>query len=216
MKWFRRSSGGTDLEVAQPESFNHTSLALNALIQRLRDDRRYHVLDLGPANGVNVDYYSQFAAKIYIEDLHRTLSSFDYLSVQEGDSLDPVFRYLLPYQRGTRFDIVFGWDLFNYLAPREFLSLSRHLARFCAPGALVFALISTRDSIPDQPGRYTIVDDQTLRYGGASTILRKSPRYEETALARLMPDYRAAHSFLLRNGFKEYLFVCGHNAAKRQ
>ncbi len=207
MKWFRKAGEKGVTEEAPPDTL-YTSLALNALLQRLRGDRKYNVLDLGPASGVNVEFYSRFAAKIHIEDLYRTLNSFDYFSAEDGGSFESVYRYLLPYKRGTRFDIVLGWDLFNYLAPKEFLFLSRHLAGFCSRGALVFCLVWTRESIPDQPYRYTVVDEQTLRYEGASTILRRSPRYEETDLAHMMPDFRVANSFLLRNGFKEYLFAC--------
>ncbi len=214
MKWLRRGLDRPQEPPEPPQDSNHTSLALNALLQRLRSDRRYHLLDLGMASGVNVEFYSRFAAKIYIEDLYRTLSSFDYLSPDDGASYDTVFRYLLPYQRGTRFDIILGWDLFNYLQPREFLFLSRHLARFCAPGALMFALVSTRDSIPEQPGRYTIVDDQTLSYRTSSAVMRASPKYQETQLAQLMPNFRVANSFLLRNGFKEYLFACNRTGNK--
>lgn len=208
MRWFRR---GRDREAALPEeplTSNHASLGLNALLQRLKEDRKYNILDLGPACGSNVEFYSRFAGKIYIEDLYQTLSSFDYLSPEDGASFDSVFRYLLPYRQGTRFDVIFGWDLFNYLAPGEFHSLSRHLSRFCRPGALWFALVSTRDSIPEQPARFIIIDDQTLRYQTAAPVMRAGPRYEETQLARLMPNFRVVNSFLLRNGFKEYIFSC--------
>ncbi len=205
MKWFRPDAEPQAVLPAQGE-VRH-SLALNALYHRLDSQRRYNVLDLGRACSQNVEFFSQFCGKIYIEDLLSTLSSFDYLSPEDGTSLDAVFEYLLPYQSTTRFDIVFSWDLFNYLEPDSFRHLIGYLSRFCPPGALIFSLISTLESIPDKPGTYRIQDSETLQYPAPGTILRRCPCYQEPDLLRLMPGFRVCNSFLLRNGFKEYLFI---------
>lgn len=210
MKWFsgRRSQPpGGPRQEAPAEETRQPSPALNALWRRLRTGRNYNVLDLGPASGANVEFFSQFSGKIYIENLQQTLASFDYLSPEDGVSLDSVFRYLLPYKRNTRFDVIFSWDLFNYLESREFLHLIRHLNRYCDDGAIIFALISTKKSIPEQPPRYRIVDQETIASTSATTIMKACPRYEETELLRLMPSFRVGHSFLMRSGFKEYLFL---------
>ncbi len=212
MKWFRgrRSDSieGTTSETgAVEEELRHSSLALNALCHRLRSGRKYNVLDLGPACGTNVEFFSNFSGKIYIEDLHRTLNSFDFLSPDDGLSFDSVFRYLLPYQRTTRFDLIFSWDLFNYLEKREFLFLMRHLGRFCTDETLIFALISTNKSIPEQPSSFRILDHETLASRTHRGILRECPRYEESELLQLMPGFRVCQSFLLRSGVKEYLFL---------
>ncbi len=41
-----------------------------------------------------------------------------------------------------------------------------------------------------------------------SSVLRPAPRYTEIDLKQLMPGFRVYSSYLLRNGMKEYLFVC--------
>jgi len=107
------------IEDSSPEPEANASLALKVLYDQLRHQRKYHILDLGPALGANVDFFSQFSCKVYIEDFYRTLTSFDYLS--EGElSYQAVFEYLLPYQKNTRFDIILGWEfgiLFFWLFP---------------------------------------------------------------------------------------------------
>lgn len=211
MKWprFPGRSGEPATVRAETveEETRHPSLALNALFHRLRAGRKYNVLDLGPACGTNVEFFSRFSGKIYIEDLHRTLGSFDFLSPEDGLSYESVFRYLLPYQKSTRFDLIFAWDLFNYLDRREFLFLMRHLGRFCGEDAMIFALISTNKSIPEQPPRYRIIDQETLSCRRKHGILRTCPRYEEGDLLHMMPSFRVCQSFLMRNGVKEYVFL---------
>ena len=204
MKWFTGRSEAPDREPEQP--VRQTSLGLKALINRLDPERKYNLLDLGPACGQNVDFFSQFSGKIYIADLHRTLNSFDYLSPEDGISFESVFHYLLPYEKATRFDVILVWDLFNYLERREFIHLIRHLSHFCATGTLILAHISTRKSIPDRPLAYRVIDQQTLSCGLSTSVMCQCPRYQETDLRLMMPGFRVRNSFLLRNGFKEYLF----------
>mgnify|MGYP007088488856 CR=1 FL=1 len=154
----------------------------------------------------NIDFCSAFCQKLYIEDFYCTLSSFDFLSPEDGLPLDIVYQYLLPYKAGTQFDIILAWDLFNYLDELEFRELMVHLGRFCRPNTLLFAFISTCKSIPERPAKYSIVDTETITSQKLSNIIRPCPQYQETQLNKLMPEYQVLNSFLLRNGFKEYLF----------
>jgi hypothetical protein len=190
---------------AEPQS--NTSLALNALYYQLRHEKKYAILDLGPALGANVEFFSQFSCRIHIEDLYHTLSSFDFFSPEDGFTYETVFEYLLPYTHNTRLDVILSWDIFNYLERDEFESLISHLGHFCHKGTLLFSLISTLKHIPDQPTAFRILDQETLQYQTRSNVLRPCPGYQQTDLNHLMPRFRVCNSFLLRNGFKEYLFV---------
>jgi len=195
------------IDLSSSEAEASTSLALNVLYYQLRYEKKYHILDLGPALGANVDFFSQFSCKIYIEDLYHTLSSFDFFSPEDGFTYKAVFEYLLPYTQNTRFDIIMAWDIFNYLERDEFQSLISHLGKFCHKGTLLFSLISTRKHIPEKPTTFRILDQESLQYHTESSVLRLCPGYQQSDLNHLMPHFRPCNSFLLRNGFKEYLFV---------
>ncbi len=183
------------------------SLALKKLTGRLRAEQRYNLLDLGSSVRQNVEFCSSFCRKLYIEDFYCTLSSFDFLSPEDGVPLDTVYQYLLPFKAGTSFDIILAWDLFNYLGELAFRELMAHLARFCRKDTLLLAFISTRKSIPERPIKYSIIDAETIISQKFSDIIRPCPQYREPQLTKLMPEYKVLNSFLLRNGFKEYLFA---------
>ena len=210
MRWFRRAGAKpttkTATEALPTEPTEHISLVLNVVYHQLHPERKYHILDLGSAFGSNVDFFSQFRCKIHIEDLYQTLSSFDFLSPEDGFSYDVVYDYLLPYGRNTSFDLIFVWDLFNYMEEDEFRHLVLYLGKFCRKGTLLFSLISTLKHIPESPTRFKILDQEHLQYEVSSPVLKPCPRYQQTDLTRLMPHFRVCNSFLLRNGFKEYLF----------
>ena len=190
-----------------PEPETQRSLALKTLIRRLRREEQYNVLDLGCSVRQNVEFCSNFCRKLYIEDFYCTLSSFDFLSPEDGVPLETVYQYLLPFQPGTHFDVILAWDLLNYLEELEFQELMFHLGRFCRRDTLLLAFISTHKSIPERPARYSIIDHETITSQKFSDIVRPCPQYQEPQLVKLMPGYVVLNSYLLRNGFKEYLFA---------
>jgi hypothetical protein len=182
------------------------SLALNVLYHHFREDRKYRILDLGPAVGQNIEFFSQFPCKLFIEDLYGTLSSFDFVSPEDGFSYEAVFSYLLPFSRNSSFDVILAWDILNYLDRDVLQHLLRHLGRFSRSGTVLFSLIATGKYIPDTPHRFRILDPETLQYECDSTVQRPCPRYETSDLTHFMPSFRVTNSFVLRNGYREYIF----------
>jgi hypothetical protein len=194
-------------EISSIEPVVHRSLALNLLYNQFKKDKKYRILELGPAIGGNIEFFSQFRCTIQVEDLYSTLSSFDYFSPEDGFSYEAVFSYLLPYLRKARFDLILAWDLLNYLDREEFRHLIRHLSKYSRAGTLLFGLISTQKHIPETPCHFKIIDDEYLEYRFNSSILKTCPQYAKSDFDSLMPEFRVCNSFLLRNGFREYLFL---------
>ncbi len=181
----------------------HSSLIVANLVatRSKSNGQNFAVLDLGAARGGNVDFYSTISSKIHIEDLFRSIteqrnSGFSELS----------FEAILTCESSTRFDIIFLWDILNYLSPSEITALGEHLEQFCHSKTIVYALISGAPSMPRVPGRYQIGQDSKLiaEYGREDEI--KSPRYSKTHFKKLLPSFERTRSYLLRNGMEEYLF----------
>jgi len=189
-----------------PQIQEHRSLVLGLLFHQFQQGKKYRILDLGPAVSRNVDFFGQYSCTLYIEDLYNTLASFDYLSPEDGFSYEAIFSYLFPYYRTTQFDFILAWDLLNYLEKEESTHLVRHLCRYAHHGTLLFSLFSTKNHIPEVPYRFEIADKQTLVYRSNSSVMRPSPRYEQRDLDRIMNRFKICNSFLLTNGYREYLF----------
>lgn len=215
MSWFSsRGSGGAKGDAAKRErqppeggSQSHRSLALAALLKEIRQDRKLEVLDLGPAVGSNVEFFSRFGCKIYIEDLYAALSSRQP-SGSEGEEAGPqFFAEFLPLPEAERIDVVLAWDRFDYLTRKELRHFVGHLGRFCHAGTYVFALVSYGKQIPAQPMRFRILDEENLLYEPVTAATRPSPRYAPAELNDILRGFRVSRSFLLRHGIQEYLFV---------
>jgi hypothetical protein len=192
------------------ESIEYKSLGFNTLLDSLRMDGKHSVLDLGQPLGVNVDFWSRFPCRIYIEDFYRSYQEAIRSNPEvPGETLLPA---LLSVGAGTNFDIILAWDLLNYLNQEELDALIRCLGRWSLPGTLLFALISAHAQIPDEPSTFRILGRERMIYEMHTQKLRLSPRYHPKDLARLLAPFEVSSSFLLRNGIQEYVFAYKHVA----
>lgn len=209
MGWFSRGSGprkeqGPVQTEVEPQV--HKSLAMAALFEEIRKGDKPKILDLGSAVGSNVEFLSQFGCKLYIEDLYAALTA--RTQGGEGGLAGPdFFGSFLSIPDDVRFDVVFAWDLFNYLQRQELAHLGVHLRRLCRPGARLFALMSIQKQIPAQPIRFKILDEQTLSYERRSAVDRPGPRYAPAELNDRLKGFHVDRSFLLRHGIQEYLYA---------
>ena len=187
---------GTEPEV-------HRSLALPSVLGAMARGPKPHVLDLGPAIGSNVEYLSQYGCRLSIQDLYLTRSS-----AVDGEELGAeFFEQLLPLPDGPLYNVVFAWDLFNYLSRKELKHLTARLRQACRPGAQVLALIWIHKSIPAQPIRFRFRGPDQLHYDRRTSLERPGPRFQPAEINQLMSGFQVDRSFLLRHGIQEYLFV---------
>jgi len=210
MSWFsprssasRKEGGRPQAPEAEPEV--HRSLALAALFDTIRR-RKMTVLDLGSTVGANVEFLSQYGCKLFLEDLYQALST-RVPSGGEEHANPQFFADFLGIPEETRFDVILAWDLFNYLHRKELAAFSEQLRRYTESGALLFALISYHKTIPAQPYRFRIQDEQHLIYDRRTATERPSPRLAPAEVTNLLKGFRVDRSFLLKHGIQEYLLV---------
>ncbi len=185
----------------------YRSLALNSVLQRLEPGRKYTILDLGQACGENIDFWSQFPVKICLPDFYRSLECSDAFA--SGDTIPgrSVLDDRIDWESAGPFDIILGWDLFNYFDRDQLKSLIRRLRKVCHPGTLVFILISTLSRIPAEPTNFKILDRERLLYDNSVSETKPGPKYHPRDVRLMMAGFEAFASFLLRHGFQEYLFI---------
>ena len=171
------------------------------LCERLRDDKKYNILDLGDARGPNVEFFRRYPCRIYVEALYESLREFD------TDIEDLSISKLLSHPHDIKFDLVLCWDLFDYLESDVIEKLMTHMSGFCKPGTLMFMLTSTRADIPARPAKFTIADEQFVLYEPQTVEVINNPARTALGFEKLMTGFRLLHSFMLRNGMQEYVFI---------
>jgi len=180
-----------------------------SLIEVLDQDRRWVVLDLGPARPQTVALLGRFRCRLDIADL--------MLADSLADTDDRVLAGELAAQLGAiqhpePTDIALCWDFLNYLEPGQITTLMRSVAARCRPGALVHALIVYSDRLMQQcPAQLVPIDEGRLFNRSTAKPERIAPRYSPEELCNCMPGFSVERARLLTNGMQEYLFRFGQS-----
>ena len=201
----KRDPETPDGEPREPRT-EHSSLALRDLLSRLEGAGRQRVTDLGCAIGANVSFLAKRHCTLRIVDLQQDLRSGRVGPETSARSFARRLEREMPVE-GAPADAILAWDLLNYLNPGQIEVLGRHVAGHCRPGTMMLAFISTRQWIAASPIRFEIDDRKRLIHEVDTPVNRECPRYREPDLERLLPDFTVEVTYLLRNGFQEYLFA---------
>jgi len=188
-----------------PEAVVHTSLGLNTLCQKLQGSTDLKILELGPARGGNIEFWSQFCSSVFVADLGASLPLPRLAEDQERTETE--WKNLLGLPEGCRFDVILFWDLLNYIELTSIPSLVGYLSRFCRPGTILFSLIFDHSQMPEEITVYRIVDPSHLSYEISGPAMRACPRHQPRALTGALRGFRTSESFRLRNSVVEYLFA---------
>ena len=182
---------------------------LEWVVQRIAAMRRSDILDLGAPCGANVDFLSQFPCVLHIGDIPRALADDPGMSAPEEErDVESVAERLIAYD-DTRFDAIFVWDLFDHVDEETGRALMRRIGDHCRAGTLAYLTVSNGETVPDAPGRFTIVDERHLRFERQGAGTRSGMKHSARALERIMSGFRLQHSFLLGHQMQDYLFSHG-------
>lgn len=182
----------------EPETVRLRSLALENLLEDLVPGGSYRFLDLGPAVGSNIEFFSRFALSVQVADLAATLASPEPRAWEKAlDALDPG-----PDHPG--YHAVLAWDLLNYLPLDRVKELGRRMAGVVREGGRLFSLIYYSKEMPAEPTRFRIADRQTLVYERPQAT-RPAPRYPQGVIRSAFPDFKVDRGYLLKTGLQELL-----------
>jgi hypothetical protein len=193
-----------------PASDEYRSFVFPVVFSNLTGRQNSSVIDLGTPSGSTFHTYTQRFARIYVEDLLSCINtnncSFSRSLVEsDNDNGQCNNIQFLPYQKGTHFDLICCWDIFNYLKPNELSEVGKHLQTYCHSDTYLVLLISTLMDLFSQPARFSLLDEHTVAFQNISTGTIPSPRYSLADLSLLLPSYSMQNVTLLKNGFYEIL-----------
>ena len=187
--------------------------ALNAplfrlLVEQLDTAGRHVVLDLGAASTPMLSLLGGSRCRVEIADLACDGGIGRINTEAAADALVTTAELLLPkHQSDDDVDLVFCWDMLNYLKPEAISALMNAIAARARPGALAHALIVYSErTMPDRPGRFVPTGDLKLVNHAAPAAAIEAPRYSPEFLGRIMSRFAIEHARLLGNGMQEFLF----------
>lgn len=230
MKLFRGSSGQAATPTPQGgHKLTRRSSSLGELSRLWEADTPLCVLDLGSTSAANIRFFTERAHKIYSEDL--LVASTDPALVtkdEEGKVVLDSRKFLadnLVYP-AAHFDLVFCWNLPDYLDESLVRPVMGRLWSVLKPGGMLLAFFHTKDAGPDSPCyRFHIVGKDVLEM--QRIVLRREARRGPTGaihtaiadgfrlqrvfnnrhIETLFRDFASIKFFLARDNVREVLVV---------
>jgi SAM-dependent methyltransferase len=229
MKLFRGSSGSQVVPAQASEKLTRRSSGLGELSRSWEAAEGLCVLDLGSTSPTNIRHFTERGHKIYSEDLLTASTDPDLLAKDEqGHPVLDSRKFLadnLVYP-AAQFDVIFCWNLADYLDESLVKPVVGRLWSVLKPGGMLLAFFHTRDAGPDAPcHRFHIVGPDTLQM--QKIELRRETRRGPTGavhtaitygfqlqrvfnnrhIETLFRDFASIKFFLARDSIREVLVV---------
>lgn len=180
-----------------------SSQLLPALLAR-DDDRRFEVLDLGPAQPHTVACFSGTRCRLHIADLFAELP---LAWEQEEPDYVAELTALLPLAPGVRFDLVLFWDLFNYLPVEAIDALQQVLRPHLHPGSRAHAFGVHKRTAPENTHSFGLLSADTLSLSPRRQAIAGYAPLSQARLQACLTDFRFERSVLLGDGRLELLLL---------
>lgn len=182
------------------------------LVDELDESSRHVALDLGAVSTQMLSLLGGFRCCVEIADLARNGGLEQLNTEQEHNERLAAAESLLPEHRiGDPVDLVYCWDLLNYLKPDAISALMAAIGTRAHPDTRAHALIVYSErTMPDRPGRWMPAEDGVLVDRSVpSPAMIEAPRYSPEFLGRIMGGVAIEHARLLANGMQEFVFRFG-------
>ena len=225
MRFFRGTPDSAPAQKAQ-ERLTRRSSALAELSRVFTSEETLCVLDIGATSATNIRLFTERGHRIYSEDLLEAstdpaLRSHDEQGLPVLDS-KKFLEENLAYATG-QFDVVFCWNLADYMDESLVKPVVARLWTVMKPGGMLLAFFHTREAGPDAPCfRYHISGKDTLEMQAIST--KQGQRKESVNAAGTRPftlqrvfnnrhienlfrDFGSIKFFLSRDNLREVLVV---------
>jgi SAM-dependent methyltransferase len=221
MKFFRNSSSsvGQGSATQTAARLGRKSSGLGEIAKLFSSEDPLCILDLGSTSASNIRFLTERGHKIYSEDLLEASAdpSLSTRDEQGNPALDSK-RFVaenLAYP-SAHFDIVFCWNLADYLDEGLVKPVVGKLWSSLKPGGLLLAFFHTREAGPDAVCyRYHIVGGDALemqpieprRHGRNGAGVRLQRVFNNRHIENLFRDFTSIKFFLSRDNIREVLVV---------
>lgn len=178
------------------------------LFEQLEPGARIHVLNFGPALPETVNFFARYHCRIHIVDLLREALPTVDPELEEGERLAAwrdYYRGTLDIPEAIRFDLLFFWDVLNFMAPESIAALMEVVCPHLHPQtqAHCFAVHNT-----DAPASAVFHGISDLGEFSVRSRASMPPHYQplpQGKLASLLQCFSTDRSVLMRDQRTELL-----------
>ncbi len=167
----------------------YQSHCLSLIQQYLHQHSHPHVLDLGGFTHTKLQYLSKYPCKINMFDLA------------------PDNAYSCQDYPNDKYDVIFCWDLLDYVPTSTLSLLLEYLNERSNPHALLYFFTRTQSTMPLHPSIFDMFESNKLIISNQHRSALTCPQYSTIAFQKNLNLFHHQHSYLLKNGLQEHLWM---------
>lgn len=196
-----------DRQVYQDDGHAISSPLLFDLLNELSSDEHHEILELLPANKEFIDTFSNFSCKLYLPGCMKELHSMTSVKYDTEIKLQRALTRRVGFnkKRNESLNMIFLWDLPNYLDKNIMKGLIGYLSQHMHEKVKLHFYIHTKQQMPSMPGIYSFMPEGKVWLEKNNETTTKSPLYFKEALQTLLCPFKVKRSMLLSGGLQEYI-----------
>lgn len=177
------------------------------MLNDLSKEEHHEVLDILPAKKEFIDSFSSHSCKLYLPGGQQELCRMTAEKYETATKLHRALTSTLGFYKKRRafLNIIFLWDLPNYLDKEVMIGLIEYLSHHMHEKVKLHFYIHIKQQMPASPGVFTIMPEGKIWSENKSDTTVKSPLYFQEALQTLLHPFKVKRSMLLSNGLQEYV-----------
>ncbi len=172
-------------------SVKHRSPSLTAIYNALKSNPKNSILDLGSFSVANFNFFSILGCHFHFLGINEIIPT---LKAVDDAAFDiEVNKLFFDIDKSQQFDVVFGWDLLNFLTLEKAQSLVNKINPYLHADSL-FCFFLYVGVPPKTPSKFTIEDQYFIQVQDQASLNEDSPHsapshLTSVALAKVLPDY---------------------------
>ena len=196
-----------DQQVSQETGVAISSPLLFDLLNSLSNEEYHEILDILPASQGVIDSFSSFHCKLYLPGCVKELCEITSDKYDTANKLHRAFTRTLGFYKKRRasLNVIFLWDLPNYLDKRVMRGLIKYLSDHMHESVKLHLYIHPKQQMPATPRTYSIMPEGKVWLENSDNATIKSPLYFQEALLSLLHPFKVNRSMLLSSGLQEYI-----------
>lgn len=165
--------------------------------------RKLYVLDFANANNSKLEFILRYNAVYTPVGVITQITNSPTRDSAGKINLRQLFRHIEKYKPKRKYNLIFAWDLFNYMSRSDIIHLMAYISSYCHPGARLFAISWLTNQMPNKPGVFDVLPNRNLFYETLTLDKARCPKFSTPALVEMMPSFVPSKLSVTRSGMLE-------------
>ena len=179
------------------------------MLESLSHLKKHNILDISQANNSSLEFFSEYWCKLFINNAINSIHKLDQKHIHTPHKWHSDLVKIMGFHEkdNADLDIVFLWDLPNYLEPEKLKVFIDYILPQCKKNTCLHAYVFNSELISEAPSNYQILSNKKVAiYPQQLTNEINGPMYNVNALQKMLSPFNLDQSVMLSSGVQEYIF----------